>query len=651
MKRNRLLPSALSRSKMKEYIINCSIRDKFIIQHQIHIIRNFWYRETNIESIIEIFSKVPQLHEFVDFGILSRRISEYEQSRNSSKSETSWSIETAFPEIMDVERAFTKGIEEVPGGIDKAEAWLYPIALDAGADIDVEAAVYFASRGQSVLKPEDIQERWLKAIRYAIATNSLMVFIEKRIMNKARTNVLTLTEAADVLKNQTGLLRFFSYYDNEDDLVEICLIRAIEWLGISGYDLWIEAYKKEYLSTITHGGVDPVNTAWSLFYICRSELAMQKIGKAAMEMLLFSISLGEVNYESPWRVFGKNNSIYIDYLPIASIIAFTWSRIIPVNITPDIKERAIDFVLKNQNEVSGAWPLVSGDKKGDIISTCAAIFALVATKPAGWKVRVDRAAKWLMSKQDPYGCWPTNGTPLVFGTVISIEALLLANGESLYTTSTSTTDYKAPQSVMLGENIEDKKPTIFLSYCHQDANIADIVESEIKKNVQGNIHIRRDSKELYYKSSIKEYMNSIRKDDYILMIISDGFLKSPKCMYEVLEALKDTGFKEKVLQIIITKDDRELYPDKSKSVEADIVSTEGRLKYIKYWKDKEESLNKQLREIDDISRTARIAEELKRISTISLEVELFLEDMSDLIFIPLQRLLKSNFIELIEKIR
>lgn len=60
----------------------------------------------------------------------------------------------------------------------------------------------------------------------------------------------------------------------------------------------------------------------------------------------------------------------------------------------------------------------------------------------------------------------------------------------------------------------------------------------------------RDIRDLRYKSSIKEFMKQIRKGDYSFIIISEDYLKSLNCMYEMGEFIKDESYKDRILPIV-----------------------------------------------------------------------------------------------------
>ena len=80
----------------------------------------------------------------------------------------------------------------------------------------------------------------------------------------------------------------------------------------------------------------------------------------------------------------------------------------------------------------------------------------------------------------------------------------------------------------------DNKKTLFLSYSWNDATIADKIDEAFQPT---GVQVKRDIRGIKYKDSIKLYMSQIRDTDFVLLIISDSFIKSSNCMYEVLEIL------------------------------------------------------------------------------------------------------------------
>src|SRR5665647_915393 len=110
---------------------------------------------------------------------------------------------------------------------------------------------------------------------------------------------------------------------------------------------------------------------------------------------------------------------------------------------------------------------------------------------------------------------------------------------------------------------------IFLSYSWNNSKTAESLEIFFQTK---NIVLERDVRDLEYRQSIKEFMKKVRKSDYCLVVISESYLKSTNCMYEVTEFIKDENYIHRILPLVQN--------------DADIFRVEGRNKYIKFWQDK-----------------------------------------------------------------
>lgn len=197
--------------------------------------------------------------------------------------------------------------------------------------------------------------------------------------------------------------------------------------------------------------------------------------------------------------------------------------------------------------------------------------------------------------------------------------------------------------------IKNKK--VFLSYCQKDSVIADIVEEKIKDQIKG-IEISRDIRDVEYKGSFSEFMQSIGDHDYVITIISDYYLKSRNCMYEMLETMRDRNFINKLFYIVIFKNDSEFYKGSDNvRVAADIYSISGQTKYIKHWQSVDNELRKTIKELGDPLLISNYAEELKVITKIEMEIQEFMKILSDRKGISFGDMLKSNFEDIISCIQ
>lgn len=175
-------------------------------------------------------------------------------------------------------------------------------------------------------------------------------------------------------------------------------------------------------------------------------------------------------------------------------------------------------------------------------------------------------------------------------------------------------------------------PEIFISHNWADKQTAEKIYSHFT-NI--GIKIRMDNHELKYKDSLKDFMESIRDCDYAILLISDKYLKSKNCLYEVLHLTKEKVFKEKVLPIILDT--------------AKIFDTTNRLNYLLYWRQKQIDLEALLKTVDPINAIEAFTD-LKTITEITLLIDSFLKQVSDMLNISLDELQKQNYKPIIEKI-
>jgi len=152
---------------------------------------------------------------------------------------------------------------------------------------------------------------------------------------------------------------------------------------------------------------------------------------------------------------------------------------------------------------------------------------------------------------------------------------------------------------------------MFISYCQKDKIHADYIDLYFKNK---EIIIHRDIRDIQNWKSIKEYMQTIRDMDYAILIISDHYLKSFNCMYEVIELLKDKHYEKKIFPVV---------------VETTIYQPQGRIPYIQYWEEKYRELENKLRSLGVVN-LGSLTDDLKRIQSITSTMSEFLELVSDM---------------------
>ena len=111
-----------------------------------------------------------------------------------------------------------------------------------------------------------------------------------------------------------------------------------------------------------------------------------------------------------------------------------------------------------------------------------------------------------------------------------------------------------------------------------------------------------------------------------MCIVSDKYLKSRPCMYEVGETVKSHNFRQKLLHIVLKEEDAKNYENPKAFSPADIFTSKGRLSYISYWKKAYEELHSEIDSIGDIEATRLETQVLNEIGHIWRDdIPVFLE--------------------------
>ncbi|EKX67062.1 hypothetical protein STRIP9103_09710 [Streptomyces ipomoeae 91-03] len=129
---------------------------------------------------------------------------------------------------------------------------------------------------------------------------------------------------------------------------------------------------------------------------------------------------------------------------------------------------------------------------------------------------------------------------------------------------------------------------VYLSYSWSEASNAVADELDLAFQARG-VTVVRDRRDIGYKASIKQFMARLGQGKCVILVISDAYLKSQNCLFELLETAKHGEFADRVFPVVL--------PD------ARIYRPQDRIRYVRYWEE-------QIRELD---------EELKTVSAANLQ--------------------------------
>lgn len=102
-------------------------------------------------------------------------------------------------------------------------------------------------------------------------------------------------------------------------------------------------------------------------------------------------------------------------------------------------------------------------------------------------------------------------------------------------------------NLKVGDLIMPKK-TIFLSYAQKNSIIADKIDLALQDL---GFDVKRDIRDVEKWESLKEFMKTIRIEDYVVFLVSDTFLRRDNCLFEVMQFLKDEQYEKRAFPIAI----------------------------------------------------------------------------------------------------
>ena len=148
--------------------------------------------------------------------------------------------------------------------------------------------------------------------------------------------------------------------------------------------------------------------------------------------------------------------------------------------------------------------------------------------------------------------------------------------------------------------------TVFLSYSRHDEDIANEIDNNLSKH--SKIHVKRDIRDLGTWKSIRDFIKSIRQQDYAILIISDTYLRSQYCMFEVTEIMKESDYEGRIFLVVM---EQRIYDPLIRS------------EYVKYWQKECDKLEASIRELNPENSANSIAD-LRRYKSIASSIGDFL---------------------------
>lgn len=110
------------------------------------------------------------------------------------------------------------------------------------------------------------------------------------------------------------------------------------------------------------------------------------------------------------------------------------------------------------------------------------------------------------------------------------------------------------------------------------------IVNELDADLQArDIVVVRDKRDLGYKGMISSFMQEIGRGHAVVVVISDKYLKSPNCMFELVEIARNKDVRDRIFPVVLK--------------DADIYDPVNRVRYIKHWEDKLKELDEAMRSV------------------------------------------------------
>ncbi|MEL6224794.1 MAG: COR domain-containing protein, partial [Cyanobacteria bacterium J06627_8] len=130
-----------------------------------------------------------------------------------------------------------------------------------------------------------------------------------------------------------------------------------------------------------------------------------------------------------------------------------------------------------------------------------------------------------------------------------------------------------------------KKPAskeIFVSYnwSEESKAIVDLLDEEFQRR---GVTIIRDNRDVTYKDRIRAFMRQLGAGKAIIAVISEKYLESESCMFELIEIARNGNFYDRIFPIVLK--------------DAQIFKPIKRIRYVRYWEEQISELNEAMQSV------------------------------------------------------
>lgn len=173
--------------------------------------------------------------------------------------------------------------------------------------------------------------------------------------------------------------------------------------------------------------------------------------------------------------------------------------------------------------------------------------------------------------------------------------------------------YMESKDLRIGEIIMGRK-TVFISYTAADVEVVDAIDEYLSSC---GYDVKRDIRNIDDYDSIDEFMNEIRKQDFVIPVVSDTYLRRNNCMFEITQLLKDDDFTRRTFPIIID-------PPKTAERSYSFFDMRYRIEITSFWEFEAQALSAKIEKLS-LENKVELSKEYRRIRNYAQIVSEFLD--------------------------
>ncbi len=178
--------------------------------------------------------------------------------------------------------------------------------------------------------------------------------------------------------------------------------------------------------------------------------------------------------------------------------------------------------------------------------------------------------------------------------------------------------------------------SIFIS--HAWGGISDEILAELTKTLEKeDIQFILDKRDLAYRQSINNFMVELGKADMVIIILSNKYLKSEYCMFELIQIYRNDNLRDRIFPIVLD--------------EVKISSSADRLEFVKFWEVQLENLQKKVKELNSLSYIEGITDDLNLYAEIRNNIARLTGILRDINTLNVTIHVESDYRDLIQSIK